>query len=122
MAGTANADTGVNIRHQNGAQTNPDSPPAENGSRPAKRDQSALILALGGVQCRGTISKFVPIYIGGYGAHKVDAGSDIPPDKKNDLNPMVGITLAGDDNWIRAVANSLRLPLTKTGRFSDATA
>jgi hypothetical protein len=33
--------------------------------------------------------------------------------KKNDLDPIVGITLAGDDNWIRAVANSLRLPLKK---------
>ena len=29
---------------------------------------------------------------------------------KNDLDPMVGIALAGDDNRIRAVANSLRLP------------
>ena len=41
---------------------------------------------------------------------------------KNDFDPIVGIALAGDDNRIRAVANSLRLPLTKTGRFSDAAA
>jgi hypothetical protein len=26
------------------------------------------------------------------------------------LDPIVGIGLAGNDNWIRAVANSLRLP------------
>jgi hypothetical protein len=48
--------------------------------------------------------------IGGYGARKVDAVSNIPPDKKNDLDPIVGIALAGDDNRIRAVANLLRLP------------
>jgi len=29
---------------------------------------------------------------------------------KYNLEPIVGIALAGDDNWIRAVANSLRLP------------
>jgi hypothetical protein len=33
--------------------------------------------------------------------------------QKNDLDPIVGIGLAGNDNWIRAVANSLRLPLKK---------
>ena len=32
---------------------------------------------------------------------------------KNDWDPIVGIGLAGNDNWIRAVANSLRLPLKK---------
>jgi len=35
---------------------------------------------------------------------------------KYDLDPIVGIGLAGNDNWIRAVANSLRLPL-KNGPF-----
>jgi hypothetical protein len=55
-------------------------------------------------------SKFTPTHVGGYGARKVDAVSDIPPGKKNDLEPFVGIGLAGNDNWIRAVANSLRLP------------
>jgi hypothetical protein len=29
---------------------------------------------------------------------------------KNDLDPVIGIELAGNDNRIRAVANSLRLP------------
>jgi hypothetical protein len=32
---------------------------------------------------------------------------------KDALDPVVGIELAGNNNWVRAVANSLRLPLKK---------
>ena len=85
MVGSERRDTGVKFpRNQSDAQTGPHSPPLppKDGSRPAERDQSTLILALGGVQCRGTKSKFAPTHVVGYSARKVDAVSDIPTGKK----------------------------------------
>jgi hypothetical protein len=81
MAGTTTADTGVNSRTPRRRAAKPDSPPLlpKNGSRGR---QSALILALGRVQCRGTKSKFAPTHVGDYGAHKVDKVSGITPGKK----------------------------------------